>query len=120
MCGTGGLRRGPTAELTWGLILVPRPPHPGRGRRHAGRRLANTVGSRARRQDASGSSASAGIGGLVAEVGRAFGMRVVAWSRHLTASAAARQDGELVTKDEFFSRPTWYRSTTCWARGRGD
>ena len=43
------------------------------------------------------------IGSAVADVGRAFGMRVVSWSQNLDARAAAERGVEAVTKDELFA-----------------
>jgi phosphoglycerate dehydrogenase-like enzyme len=42
------------------------------------------------------------IGRQVARVGRAFGMRVIAWSQNLTADDAEAEGAELVSKDELF------------------
>ncbi|MGF1593906.1 MAG: D-2-hydroxyacid dehydrogenase family protein [Kiloniellaceae bacterium] len=42
------------------------------------------------------------LGSLVAGYGRAFGMRVIAWSQNLTAERAAEQGAELVDKDRLF------------------
>ena len=44
------------------------------------------------------------VGGQVARIGRAFGMKIIAWSKNLTAEAAAAVGAELVTKDELFRR----------------
>jgi phosphoglycerate dehydrogenase-like enzyme len=40
------------------------------------------------------------LGALVAEIGRAFGMPVIAWSQHLTAERAAECGARLVSKDD--------------------
>jgi lactate dehydrogenase-like 2-hydroxyacid dehydrogenase len=42
------------------------------------------------------------IGTPVARIGRAFGMRVIAWSRNLTLDTAAAAGAALVSKDELF------------------
>ena len=42
------------------------------------------------------------IGGPVARIGRAFGMRVMAWSQNLTADIATAAGASLVTKSELF------------------
>jgi phosphoglycerate dehydrogenase-like enzyme len=42
------------------------------------------------------------IGSEVAKIGRAFGMKVIAWSQNLTAEKAAAHGAELVTKEELF------------------
>jgi phosphoglycerate dehydrogenase-like enzyme len=101
-CGTGGDVRS-TAELTWALILA--------CVRHLPTEVANvrsggwmtTVGT-----DLSGRTLGllglGRIGGLVAEVGRAFGMQLVAWSQNLTAERCAAYGAELVTKPELLAR----------------
>jgi phosphoglycerate dehydrogenase-like enzyme len=95
--GTGG-RREPAAELTWALILALT--------RHVveedtGVRAGHwglTVGT-----DLAGSTLGViGLGNLgqqVATVGRAFGMRVIAWSQNLDARRAASAGVEAVSKD---------------------
>ncbi|HEX3883877.1 MAG TPA: D-2-hydroxyacid dehydrogenase family protein [Stellaceae bacterium] len=103
VCGTGGPGGGneDTAELAWGLIL-------GAARRiaedHAlmrqggwqtriGHRLAGkTIGCLGLGR----------LGGAVARVGLAFGMKAIAWSQNLTAEKAAEQGVERVEKDELF------------------
>src|SRR5580704_7970151 len=42
------------------------------------------------------------VGGAVARIGKAFGMKVIAWSQNLTAERAAEAGAALVTKDELF------------------
>lgn len=42
------------------------------------------------------------IGSRVAEIGRAFGMKVIAWSRNLTRAKAEASGARLVSKDELF------------------
>src|SRR5258705_4020459 len=44
------------------------------------------------------------VGGAVAQVGKAFGMNVIAWSQNLTAERAAEVGAELVSKEELFGR----------------
>jgi phosphoglycerate dehydrogenase-like enzyme len=44
------------------------------------------------------------VGREVARIGRAFGMKIIAWSQNLTVEAAAAAGAELVTKDELFRR----------------
>jgi phosphoglycerate dehydrogenase-like enzyme len=44
------------------------------------------------------------IGGEVALIGHAFGMRVVAWSENLTTEKAAAAGAEHVRKDELFRK----------------
>lgn len=100
VCGTGGTIA-PTVELTWALIHALQ--------RHlivedaalrAGR-WQQTVGA-----DLAG--ATLGLVGLgrigrrVAAVGRAYGMRVTAWSPHLTPERAAAAQAELVSRRTLF------------------
>jgi phosphoglycerate dehydrogenase-like enzyme len=95
--GTGG-RREPAAELTWALILALT--------RHV---VEEDAGVRAGRwglavgTDLAGSTLGViGLGNLgqqVATVGRAFGMRVIAWSQNLDARRAASAGVEAVSKD---------------------
>jgi phosphoglycerate dehydrogenase-like enzyme len=44
------------------------------------------------------------IGGQVARIGLAFGMKVIAWSQNLTQEAAAAAGATLVTKEELFQQ----------------
>lgn len=101
-CGTGGQVQS-TAELTWALILA--------CARHLPAEVANvsnggwmtTVGS-----DLYGSTLGlcglGRIGGMVAEVGRAFGMDLIAWSQNLTAERCDELEVELVSKAELVAR----------------
>ncbi|MEV7030934.1 D-2-hydroxyacid dehydrogenase family protein [Streptomyces sp. NPDC093272] len=102
VCGTGYFGH-PTAELTWGLILS------------AARLIPQQVDSvrRGGWQQGLGTSlrgATLGLLGLgrlgtaVAEVGRAFGMRTIAWSQNLTPDAARAKGAEYVAREELFTR----------------
>jgi hypothetical protein len=42
------------------------------------------------------------VGGAVAQIGNAFGMKVIAWSQNLTTERAAEVGATLVSKDELF------------------
>ena len=44
------------------------------------------------------------VGGVVARIGKAFGMDVIAWSQNLTTGRAAEAGAALVTKEELFRR----------------
>jgi phosphoglycerate dehydrogenase-like enzyme len=102
LCGTGGQVQS-TAELTWALILA--------CLRHVPTEVGNvrsggwmtTVGT-----DLYGSTLGlcglGRIGGMVAEVGRAFGMRLVAWSQNLTRERCDEVGAELVSREELFAR----------------
>jgi len=100
--GTGGAPW-PTAELTWALILAVARQLPLEDSSVRAGGWQRTIGS-----DINGRTLGVvGLGNLgtkVAEVGRAFGMRIVAWSQNLTRDRAERHGAELVTKDELFAR----------------
>jgi phosphoglycerate dehydrogenase-like enzyme len=86
-----GYRSTPTIELTWALILA--------SARHLVRE-SNSI-------RAGGWQTSVGHeldGGEVARIGRAFGMKIIAWSQNLTAETAAAAGAQLVTKNELFRR----------------
>jgi len=100
VAGTGGAGEGPT-ELTWGLIIGLL--------RHIGEEDHRT------RQGNWGTTIGVGlkgknlglvglghIGSLVARVGNAFDMNVIAWSQNLTAQRAAECQATLVDKDTLF------------------
>lgn len=102
VCGTGGVVY-PTAELTWGLILSLL--------RHIPREDSATRGGRwqvSMGVDLNGKTLGViGLGNLgsqVATVGKAFQMRVIAWSQNLTAERATHFGAELVSKDELLSQ----------------
>jgi phosphoglycerate dehydrogenase-like enzyme len=42
------------------------------------------------------------VGGAVAQIGSAFGMKVIAWSQNLTAERAAEVGATLVSRDKLF------------------
>jgi phosphoglycerate dehydrogenase-like enzyme len=90
-----------TLELTWALIL-------GLVRRVADDDRQLREGGWQSRVSGDLNGSVLGIVGLgklgsrVAEVGRAFGMRVVAWSPHLTAERAAEASVQRVDKSELF------------------
>src|SRR5258708_10734244 len=42
------------------------------------------------------------VGGAVARIGNAFGMKVIAWSQNLTTERAAEVGATLVSRDELF------------------
>lgn len=101
VCGTGGYIE-QTVELTWALIL-------GLARHLAdeaasvrGGGWQTTLGT-----DLHGKTLGVvglgRIGSRVARVGTAFGMRVVAWSEHLTDERAREVGAERVAKDELLA-----------------
>jgi len=88
VCGTASSGRS-TAELTWALILgLARHVTAENGTLRESGRWQSTVG-----KDLAGSTLGVfglgRIGAQVAQIGRAFGMEVLAWSQNLTAERAA-------------------------------
>ena len=98
--GTGGSGEGPT-ELTWGLIIgllrhIPQEDH----RTRQGQWGTETgVGLKGKTLGLLGLGH---IGSLMARVGNAFDMNVVAWSQNLTAQRAAECHADMVEKDALF------------------
>ena len=91
----------PTIELTWALILA------------SARNLVaeNAALRRGGWQQSVGDDMAertlgvlglGNVGGAVAKIGNAFGMKVIAWSQNLTTSRAAEVGATLVTKDALF------------------
>jgi phosphoglycerate dehydrogenase-like enzyme len=95
--GTGGVTAA-TAELTWALILALARHVPAEDRAMREGAWQRTVGI-----DLAGRTL--GVVGLgnqgapVAHIGRAFGMRVIAWSQNLTPERAAEHGAEAVSRD---------------------
>lgn len=102
VCGTSGSSRA-TMELTWALILallryIPREDaatRAGRWQETLGLGLDGKV---------LGIIGLGNIGGQVAEVARAFHMRLLAWSQNLTGERAAECGAERVEKGELLAR----------------
>jgi phosphoglycerate dehydrogenase-like enzyme len=110
VCGTGGPAGSPggggnedTAELAWGLILgaARRIAEDHAFMRHGG--WQTRVGHRVAGKTL-GLLGLGRLGGAVARVGLAFGMKAIAWSQNLTADKAAEQGVERVERDELFRR----------------
>ena len=100
VCGTGGAGEGPT-ELTWGLIigLLRQIPEEDQRTRQGEWGTAIGVGLK---EKTLGLLGLGHIGGLMARVGNAFNMNVVAWSQNLTPQRAAECRAALVDKDTLF------------------
>jgi len=102
VCGTQMHGARNTAELTWALILACRRRVVAEDRALREGRWQTTIGA-----DLAGSTLGVlGLGRLgsqVARIGRAFDMRVVAWSQNLTPERAEEAGATLVTKDELFT-----------------
>jgi phosphoglycerate dehydrogenase-like enzyme len=96
-----GYRSTPTIEMTWALILASarqlvRESNSVRGggwQTSIGRELDGKV---------LGVLGLGNIGGEVARIGRAFGMKVIAWSQNMTPPIAEAAGASLVTKEELF------------------
>ncbi len=102
VCGTAS-RKSSTAELTWGLILalirnIPYEHHATR----AGK-WQHTLGVGLEGKTL-GILGLGEIGSKVAEVGRAFRMRLVAWSQNLTDERASACGTQRVMKEELFKQ----------------
>lgn len=98
-----GYNSNPTIELTWALILAS-------ARNIVEENTSLRVGGWQRfvGDDLSGSTLGVlglgNIGSAVAKIGKAFGMKVIAWSQNLTADRTAEAGATLVSKDELFQR----------------
>jgi phosphoglycerate dehydrogenase-like enzyme len=98
-----GYRSTPTIEFTWALILA--------SVRHLVRE-SNSIRTGGWQTSIGyeldgrvlGVLGLGNVGGQVARIGRAFGMKVIAWSQNLTEEAAVAAGAELVTRDELFRR----------------
>ena len=113
VCGTGGIGSS-TAELTWGLILalVRHIPEEDRRMKQAGRAGGAALGVGGGWQQTVGTGLDGkrlGVVGLgrqgqrVASIGRAFGMKVAAWSQNLDPADAKKVHAKAVGKEELFS-----------------
>jgi phosphoglycerate dehydrogenase-like enzyme len=113
VCGTGGIGSS-TAELTWGLILAlaRHIPEEDSRMKMAGRAGGAALAVRGGWQQTVGVGLDGkrlGVVGLghqgrrVADIGRAFGMKVVAWSQNLDPDAAKKAHVKAVSKEEMFS-----------------
>ena len=96
-----GYESTPTIEMTWALILA--------SARHVAAESASVRSGEWQRSignDLKGKTLGVlglgNIGGEVARIGQAFGMRVFAWSENLTAEKAAAAGAEHVQKNELF------------------
>jgi phosphoglycerate dehydrogenase-like enzyme len=102
VCGTEMHGSRNTAELTWALILACRRHVVTEDRALRDGRWQTTVGT-----DLAGSTLGVlGLGRLgaqVTKIGRAFDMRVVAWSQNLTPERAAEAGATWVPKEELFT-----------------
>lgn len=102
VAGTAGLAP-PTVELAWALILaaVRRLPQEDRAMRQGRWQTSVGVGLHGKTLGIIGLGR---LGAQVAAIGRAFGMRLVAWSQNLTAERAAECAAEYLTKEALLVR----------------
>ena len=102
VAGTEGLGW-PTAELTWGLILaaVRRIPQEDRAAREGRWQTSLGVGLHGKTLGVIGLGR---LGSQVAAIGRAFGMRLLAWSQNLTDARAAECGAERATKESLLEQ----------------
>jgi len=111
--GTGGSATA-AAELTWGLILAlaRHIPFEDRSMKLAGQAGGAALGIGAGWQRTVGTGLHGkqlGVVGLgrqglaVAKIGRAFGMKLAAWSQNLDPAVAKKAHAKAVSKDELFS-----------------
>jgi phosphoglycerate dehydrogenase-like enzyme len=96
-----GYRSSPTIELTWALILASL-----RGVVHENNSIRNGGWQKSVGQDLSGKILGVvglgNIGGQVARIGLAFGMKIIAWSQNMAPEIAEAAGAKLVSKDELF------------------
>src|SRR5258707_8906968 len=98
-----GYTSAPTIELTWALIL-------GSARNLVAENTSLRGGGwqRSVGDDLAGRTLGVlglgNIGGAVARIGNAFGMKVIAWSQNLTTARAAEVGATLVSRDELFQQ----------------
>ena len=100
VCGTEA-GSSPTAELAWGLILAVARNIAREDRALREGRWQSTVGF-ALKGKTLGILGLGKLGSQMSQIGRAFGMRVIAWSQNLTPARAAEAGAIRVEKDELF------------------
>ncbi len=96
-----GYTSAPTIELTWALILASARNLVAENASLRGGGWQQSVGD-----DMAGRTLGVlglgNVGGAVAQIGNAFGMKVIAWSQNLTIDRAAEAGATLVSRDEVF------------------
>ncbi|HYM02071.1 MAG TPA: D-2-hydroxyacid dehydrogenase family protein [Stellaceae bacterium] len=101
VCGTDMLPY-PTAELAWGLIiaLARQIPREDRAARAGYWQTTLGIGLKGKTLGLVGLGK---LGAQVAQIGKAFGMKAIAWSQNLTAERAAEAGATMVEKDHLFA-----------------
>lgn len=102
VAGTEGLAP-PTVELTWALILAAARRIPQEDRATRAGRWQTSLGAGLHGKTL-GVIGLGRLGSQVAAIGRAFGMRLVAWSQNLTADRAASCGAALVSKEALLAQ----------------
>jgi phosphoglycerate dehydrogenase-like enzyme len=96
-----GYRSSPTIELTWALLLASV-----RGIVQENNSIRDGGCQKSVGQDLEGTTLGVvglgSIGGQVARIGLAFGMKIIAWSQNMTPEIAEAAGARLVSKDELF------------------
>src|ERR1700692_4588269 len=96
-----GYRSTPTIEMTWAVILASARHLIGESNSIRSGGWQTSIGYELDGR-VLGVLGVGNVGGQGARIGRAFGMKIIAWSQNLTAEAAAAAGAELVTKDQLF------------------
>jgi phosphoglycerate dehydrogenase-like enzyme len=96
-----GYRSSPTIELTWALLLASV-----RGIVQENNSIRDGGWQKSVGQDLEGTTLGVvglgNVGGQVARIGLAFGMKIIAWSQNMTPEIAEAAGARLVSKDELF------------------
>src|SRR3984893_9783644 len=96
-----GYSSSPTIELTWALLLASV-----RGIVQENNSIRDGGWQKSVGQDLKGTTLGVvglgNIGGQVARIGLAFGMKIIAWSQNMTPEIAEAAGARLVSKDELF------------------
>ena len=100
VCGSGGAGEGPT-ELAWGLIIGLLRHIPQEDQRTRQGKWGTEIGVGLKGKTL-GLLGLGHIGSLMAKVGNAFDMSVIAWSQNLTVERAGECGATLVDKDALF------------------
>jgi len=94
-------RSSPTIELTWALLLASV-----RGIVQENNSIRDGGWQKSVGQDLEGTTLGVvglgNVGGQVARIGLAFGMKIIAWSQNMTPEIAEAAGARLVSKDELF------------------